>query len=54
MMERQIELSNITAAFGDLLYNEIGIEPGELDAATERLNLEKDDKEYDAMCAEYT
>ena len=54
MPERQIELANMTAAFGDLMYNEIGIEPGELDAATERLGLEKDDKEYDAMCREYT
>lgn len=32
----------------------MGIEAGELDAATEYLGLEKDDKEYIALCAEYT
>jgi len=32
----------------------MGIEANELDAATEYLGLEKDDKEYIAMCGEYT
>jgi hypothetical protein len=50
----QIELANIAQAFGDLLFNEIGIEASELDAATEYLGLEKDDEEYKKICAEYT
>ena len=48
------ELQNIANAFGDLLFNELGIESNELDAATEYLGLEKSDKEYQKLCEEYT
>lgn len=32
----------------------MGIESNELDAATEYLKLEKEDKEYIALCEDYT
>ena len=44
MTELNWELGNIANAFGDLLYNEEGIESSELDAATEYLGLEKTDE----------
>lgn len=50
MNELNWELGNIANAFGDLLYNEEGIESNELDAATEYLGLEKTDEEYKKMC----
>ena len=54
MTELNWELGNIANAFGDLLYNEEGIESNELDAATEYLGLEKTDDEYKKMCEEFT
>ena len=53
LAQRQNELANVTAAFADLMYNDIGIESDELDASTERLNLEGNDKEYNDMCTDY-
>ena len=49
-----MELTYIRQAFGDLLYNELGLEADDLDAATEYLDLDNKDEGYKKMCEEYT
>jgi hypothetical protein len=50
----QMELTYIRQAFGDLLFNELGLEADDLDAATEYLDLDNKDEEYKKLCADYT